>query len=241
MTNPAQLNVGQLVSGQLVTASETDNFHTWQISLEPGNYHLIADAWPANEEFDTVGLRLTSLGISTSEDELLVSDSEAGYEVRLNHFLAIETPQTLTLRVEKSFDNIHSYVMGVLPNGSAVPSPTFTRCLPINQISLDSTQSVSLGAVNSRDDQVWYRLDLPGGESTISAVTSSAESATLGYGFILFDQFGEHSSSDRISADSEFSTSLTTRDTFLRDDPGPVWLRLANSFNNPITVEFTVN
>lgn len=211
------------------------------MTLEPGNYHLVADASTLEEPKTALGLTIDALGNTTAEDEQLASDSAFAHEVRLYEFLEIQATRTLTLNLDARIDTITNYSLGIFANGTAVPSPTFEDCLPVNTLSVDTTQSVTLEESSSREDQVFYRVELEEQEYVLDASTSSIENTTLGYSFVLLDQFGQTNREEAVTSDSEFSNILTTSDTFDRESIGSVWLRVENRFDDDVIVEFTVS
>ena len=242
LNSPPELFVNQVVQGQLVPGSTTDNFHVWQISLEPGNYHFIADGSTLSDESGTVGITIDSLGETTGDRAFLAGDSEAGFDVRLYEYLEIQSAQTLRFSVEVSFNKIHNYQLGIFSNGSAVPSPWLTRCLPINPLSIDTTQSVTVPGRLTRDGEIWFSVDLDAGAYRLDASTSVAESQAIGYGFSLFNEFGQSDTRVSISRDSEAGTFVITSDTFENQTPGTQWFRVSNSFSDPdLQVEFTLS
>jgi len=244
LATPTELLVGEVVRGQIVPGSTTENFDLWQISLEPGNYHLVADTSDLGDETSAIGIKIESIATSTSDNVTLASGSEAGFDLRIYEYLEIQAAQTMTLKVEASFNSIHNYTLGIIRNGEAVPSPSFERCLPINALSVDSTQSVALPGFATRAEQRWYLIDLPAGGYQLDASTNSAESRAIGYKFDIVDQFGQQERFESIAAESVAGTLLTSSDKFERDGNSPSWIRLSNAFSGSrgdITVEFTVS
>lgn len=240
--SPAEFFVGEPVDGQLVPGSDSNSSHIWQITLEAGNYHLVVDTFDIPDPMSTVGISVTSLGAATADNEDLLTGIDFSFDLRSFEFLEIRNPQVLTLRVDARFDQIHNYTMGIFANGTAVPSPTFNRCQPVNFLALDTTQSVTLENSTSRDDDIFYRLELTSGEFILNASTSTPEDSLLGYQFDLLTGFGETQDPFVISTDSEFASSLVTSDSFENSFEGTAWLRLRNLFSNDdddITVEFT--
>lgn len=240
---PAELFVGELAKGQLIPNSTTDNFHVWQITLAPGNYHLVADASDLAIGTSAIGIGIESLGVSTSDNVNLVSDAVADFDIRLYEYLEIQSAQTLTLKVESLYDTIHDYTFGIFSNGSAVPSPTFERCLPITTVSLDSTQSVVLAGAATRANDNWYLVDLAAGGYQLDASTNSTVSDAIGYSLRVLDQFGQHDRFETVSSDAVAGTLLTTSDTFERDGNSSSWVQMRNLYTNSDderTVEFTI-
>lgn len=241
INNPAEFFVGEPVDGQIVPGSDNNSFHVWQIALEAGNYHLVVDAWVNLDEFSAIGIELTSLATASADEELILIDSLAGLDLRSYEYLEIRNPQVLTFRVEIPFNQIHNYTLGIFENGTAVPSPTFNRCLPINSLALNTPQSVTAPGSSSREDDVFYQLELDSGEFILNASTSSAEFAAIGYQFNLLTGFGQNSRSQIITQASDAGTILTSSDTFENSFDGTVWLRLRNAFTDDSTVEFTLS
>jgi len=243
VTSPPEFFVGEPVNGQLAPDSTTDNFHVWQIALEPGNYHFVADTWDGEAEKTAIGIEIESLGETTADNERIAADTEFTYDLRVYEYLEIQSAQVLTLKVDAAYDEIHNYTMGIFQNGTAVPSPGFNRCLPINALSLDSTQTATVGGDNDRENSAWYQINLSSGEYTINASTSSVEDDAIGYEITVFDEFGQGSDGERVSTDSEFGNLLTTSDTFVLDTDGSVWIQLRNAYSaedDALVVEFTV-
>ncbi len=235
---PAQFNVGEVVQGQIVPNSTDSNFHVWQVAIEPGNYHLVADTWLVDDGKGAMGLKIESLGATSADDEQLVGESEFAYDLRMYEYLEIQAATTLTLKIETLHDSIHNYTLGIIPNGTAVPSPTFTRCLPINVLSTDSTQSVTLVDTVTRADQLWYRVDLEKVEYVLDVSLRSAEKDAIGYTFELLQPFGNDES--QIVGESAFDFILSSSDVFEPDVAGPAWIRVGNLHDSEPQMEFTV-
>ena len=240
LTAPTPMTVGEPVSGQLVPGSVDQNFHTWQVTLEPGNYHFIADGSTLEEGVSSIGLEFTSLGATTDEDEPLSFGVEGGYDLRSYEYLEIQAAQTLTIKVEAVYDSIHNYTFGIFPNGTAVPSPTIDNCLPITALSVGSPQSIPLDAADTREDDRWYLIDLESGQYQLDASTSSAEATSLGYTFDRFTQFGQSDSEDTITFEVVNGTELSSSDKF-EAVLGHAWIRASIVYNDTRTVEFTVS
>ncbi len=235
---PAQFNVGEVVQGQVVPNSTDSNFHVWQVSIEPGNYHLVVDAWTVDDEAGLIGLEIDSLGATSSEDERLVYETENGYDLRIYEYVEIQAATTLTLKIESVYDEIQNYTLGFIPNGTAVPSPSFTRCLPITALSTGTTQSFTAVESETRADQLWYRMDLLKEEYVLEASASSATKGLIGLEFEILAPFGD--SEKRITYGTTNDFVLTTSDTFEPDVAGPAWIRFNNIYNTEPAVEFTV-
>ena len=241
LTAPTPLTVGIPVRGQLVPNSPDQDFHTWQVTLEPGNYHLVADANTiAQDGRSAIGLTFESLGATTDENERLASGSVAGFDYRLYEYLEIQTAQTLIIRVEASFDEIHNYTFGIFPNGTAVPTPFIERCLPITPLSIDSPQSVVLDNNLTRADDRFYIIDLESRQYQLDASVRSAERAAIGYSFDLLSEFAQSDTIERITSDSVAGTELITSETF-QVALGTYWIRARISFDVTRTVEFNVS
>ena len=241
LTAPTPLTVGEPVRGQLVPGSPDENFDTWQVTLEPGNYHLVADASTLETEGTSIiGLELVSLGPSTDENVTLVSDSTIAFDLRIYDYLEIQAAETLTIKVETIRDGIHNYTFGIFPNGTAVPTPFIENCLPVNTIGIDSTQSVVLDEPETRGDNILYKIDLQSRQYQLDATARSAESDVIGFAFDLLREFGQTDEEEIISSDSVIGTSLVTRDTF--EVPlGTYFIRARNTRFDTRTVEFTVS
>ena len=238
---PAELFVGELVRGQLVPDSATDDLHVWQVDLEPGSYHLVADASVSNGDPSApIRLSLESLGSSPVDLGQTVTGVEAIFDLRITRFLEITSAQTLTFTVQAQADDSHDYTLGVFSNGSAVPGPAFERCLPITPLSLDSTQSVTVPFQQTREDDLWYSINLERGSYRLDASTSSA--ALAGYDFSLYSGFGKTDSLEVISLDTAADTSFATSDTFEVERDGLLWIRLSNTVAaSDGNIEFTVS
>ncbi len=131
---------------------------------------------------------------------------------------------------------MHNYTLGFTPNGTAVPSPAFTRSLPI--LSTDSTQSFTAVESETRADQLWYRMYLLKEEYVIDASASSATKTLIGLEFDILAPFGD--SEKRIAYETTNEFVLTTSDTFEPDVAGPAWIRFENVYSTEPAVEFTV-
>lgn len=241
LTNPKQLNVGEPVRGQLVPDSSSNNFHVWQSSVQPGNYHLIVDTSLASEESTNLGITVTSLGATTPDDVRLVSDRENGFDMRAYKFLEIQEATTLKLKLEAVYDSIHNYTMVLIPNGSPVPSPTLEDCLSITTTSVGTTEVATLTDTQKRNDQPWYRIDLADQEYKIDASTNIDSSVNMGYRIVVLEQFGQADLEQTVTNERVNSTNLITSDTFKPESTGSVWLRVENIYRNDLNVELTVN
>lgn len=231
------MSVNQLVQGQLVEGSTILNYDLWEITLQPGNYHLVADYWNADLEFGAVGLEINSL--ADGDEQRLGRDSLAGYDGRLYSFLTIENPTTLSLKIDPVHDSAMNYVMGIFANGATVPSPRFINCPPATRIGLNEPQSLLLPTVDRVDDFQWFRMTLTAGVYFLDASMNSVEDIAMGYEFELLDRFGEDESVSRISRESGFTNLLMTTDQFTVLENIDVWIR-ARSVHDDKTVEFTV-
>lgn len=241
LTAPSPLTVGEPVRGQIEPDSVDNDFHTWQVSLEPGNYHLIADVSVLKEGQDSIGLKIQTLGAPSAENQDLAADFHSGLDLRIYKFLEIRTAQIMTLQVDAGYNSIHNYTMGIFSNGTAVPSPTIERCLPVNALSLDTTESVDLESDDSREDDRWFRIDLTEQEYLLDASTTSTETTSIGYEFELFEQFGQTSETQTITAEFLSGTALTSSDTFEPETAGTSWIRLRNGYDGLRTVVFTIS
>jgi len=223
--------VGELVSGQIVPNSITDKFHFWQVTLEPGNYHLLADASGAGDEGSEIGITIVLVGRSIPNDLTLASGSSENYDLRVYNYLEIQNTETMTIAVEPLRNRVHNYTLGIFRNGTAVPSPTFERCLPIKPLSLDTTESVVVPSKDTRAEDRWYLIDLAEGKYQLNASTSSVEREPLGYSFDIVDQFGQNERYETKTHTTEIDTLITSIDTFDRDGESPTWIRLGNVYN----------
>jgi len=237
---PTPLTVGVPVRGQLVPNSPDQNFDTWQVTLEPGNYHLIADASTLEDGKGLMGLEIESLGATTDENERLARVTDVGFDLRIYEFLEIQAAQTLTIRIAPVFDSIHNYTFAIFPNGAAVPSPSIERCLPITPLSVGSPQSVVLDGNDTREDDRFYIIDLESRQYQLDASVRAAERRLLGYEFSLFSEFGQSTSEERITRETESGTELITSDTF-EVGLGTYWIRARSVFDGSRAVEFTVS
>ena len=238
---PAELFVGQVVRAQIVPGSASDDFHVWQVALEPGSYHLVADASLSNGDPTPLRLRLESIGSSSVDLEQAQTGAVALFDLRVINFLEITSAQTLTFTAEAQADVSHDYTLGIFSNGSAVPSPGFERCLPITSLSLDSTQSVTVPSQRIREDNFWYSINLESGTYRLDASTSSASIAVLGYDFTVFSGFGETASLEVVTLGVAADTFFATSDTFEVERDGLIWIRLSNTAaTTDRDIEFTV-
>jgi hypothetical protein len=239
VNNPTLISTEQLVKGQLSEDSSVLSFDVWQISLQPGNYHLIVDSWMVSEESGSHGVRVTSLGDTTDNDERLMSTAASGFSERGYEFLEILNPTTMRVKVEPTYGETMNYVMGIFPNGSSVPSPRFTECPSITTLSLETTASVPLNELTDAEDQRWFRLDLGEGVYTLDVSLQSGESP-LGYRVELMQQFGEDES-ERVASEAASTTPVTSSDEFTVLNDGDVWLRVENVYRTSGNLELTVN
>lgn len=246
LDTPTQLTVGVPVAGQIVPDSNVDNFDLWQVTLEPGSYHLVVDATTLEDDIGLIGIEIETLATETAENATLVSQSENGnFDLRQYVFLEIQETQTLPFTVEAFGDDTHNYTLGIFSNGSAVPSPNLNpaNCVEVATLSLDSTQAPFLPGSQTRDDDLWFVIDLPAGGYQIDASTSNAESTLTGYEIAIFDQFVEQSTEELVSIDFDDTTLLETSDTFQREGNSATWVRLRNLLTDSgdgRIVEFTI-
>lgn len=238
VSNPTLISTEQLVQGQLSEDSTTLSFDVWQVDLQPGNYHLIVDSWMASEESGTHGVRVTSLGETTDDDERLMSTAASGFSERGFEFLEILNPTTLRLKVEPTYGETMNYVMGVFPNGGSVPSPRFTDCPSITTLSLETTVSVPLNELTASEDQRWFQLNLAAGDYTLDVSMQSSESP-IGYRVELMQQFGEDES-ERVASEAASTTPVTSSDQFTALNDGDVWLRVESVYSTSGNLELTV-
>lgn len=239
VNTPATILTEQLVQGQLAEDSGVLSFDVWQVELQPGNYHLILDSWLASREFGYHGVRVTSLGETSDDDERLVRSAASGFSERAYEYLEILNPTTLRLKVEPSYNATMNYVMGVFPNGVSVPSPRFTDCPATTRASLDTTSSVTLSDLNSAEDYRWFQMNLNAGVYTLDASVQSSDRYT-GYRVELMQRFGEDTS-DRVASVSNPATSVNSSDEFTVLDDGEVWFRVENAYSSDGNFEITVS
>jgi len=250
---PTEFTVGVPIAGQVVPGSNTEDLDVWQITLEPGNYHLIVDASTLEENGGDIDINIDiDTPTATADSEFLSPDFESvdDFDLRLYDFMEIEATQTLIFTVESANEDLHNYTLGIFANGSAVPSPKLdpANCLEITTLSLDSTQAPFLPGSQTRDDDLWFVIDLPAGGYQLDASASSTEFG-IGYVFSIFDQFVENSTEEVVTDETNLNTadaevnSLQTSDNFQRDGNSLTWVRLRNFFgdiDDGITVEFTI-
>ena len=238
VTAPTTISTEQLVQGQLAEGSAVLNFDVWQIDLQPGNYHLVVDSWMASRELGYHGVRVTSLGETSDDDESLLSSAAQGFDERAYKYLEILNPTTMKIKVEPAYSETMNYVMGIYPNGASVPSPRFTDCPTTTRASLDTTTSVTLNDMNSTEDYRWIQLYLSAGVYTLDTSMQSSEAYT-GYNVELIQRFGEDES-ERVAREANSGTSVTSSDQFTALDDGEVWLRVENVYSNSGNLELTV-
>ena len=239
LNSPTVISTEQLVQGQLSEDSTTLNFDVWKIDLQPGNYHLLVDSWMATEESGAHGVRVTSLGDTTEDDERIMSTGTSGYSERGYEFLEILNPTTLRIKIEPTYGETMNYVMGIFPNGSSVPSPRFTDCPSITTLSLDTTSAVALNELTSAEDQRWFQVNLGAGDYTLDISMQSGESP-IGYRAELMQQFGEDES-ERVASETASTTPVTSSDQFTAINSGEVWLRLESVYRTSGNLEVTVS
>lgn len=244
-TTPTEFFAGQLVQGQLLEDSPVLDSDLWRITLEPGNYHLIADIALADGSTGTTGLQIDS--VTADGDERILSASSGGeFDVRGYEYLAIDVTTTFTLRVTPVFDEIQTYQMAIIPNGTAVPSPRFTLCPAITPTSLDTTQTITeFSAIESIDDFRWFSVDVPAGLYSIDATgTVPAVGGVLAYSFDLFERFGEVDTNTFIGGTSSATTVdgpvLSETFDFTASDNAVVWIR-AGHRSETINLELTIS
>jgi len=238
---PTAFTVGQLVQGQLVKESSVLNFDVWQVDLPAGNYHLIVDGWEASDldEIASVGVRVTSLGDTPDNDEDLYFEPISGRYTRGYEYLEIIDATTMTMKVEPIYDEAMNYIMGLIPNGSAVPVPRFSRCPSIERISLNETQSLTLPELSNDSDYRWFQLNLDAGVYKIDA-TMESSNRPLGYRFTLFQRFGDRDIDEGVVFEVSSNSPINSSDQFTVLDNAEVFLRVNNAYNNDEILEFTV-
>lgn len=100
-----------------------------------------------------------------------------------------------------------------------------------------------LPALQSREDQIWYKSALSNGQYVLDSSTSVAERNAIGYRFDLFTGFGELSNSSLISLETQFTDSIVSSKEFENATEGEVWIRLQNISRlegDDLEVEFTI-
>ena len=197
-STPTEMFANQLVQGQLRQNSTELSADLWEVTLEPGNYHLVADVSIANGKRNTHGITISSV-TSDGQNKLLTGISN-GYDMRVYRYLEIDVAQKLALKVEPGGPEILTYQLALISNGRAVPSPRFTLCPAISTISLNELATIpGFSKIRTIDDYRWFSVKIPAGLYMLEVTgTTSDNSGTLSYAFDLFERFGEHSQFEKI-------------------------------------------
>ena len=236
-TTATPFTLNEVVRGQLIDGSTVLNFDLWQITLEPGNYHLITDSVTVSGELESVGVSIDS--VTGEGDERLLFSVDNDFDTRGYEFLEIVNTETLTLRVEPVFNEALNYELAIYANGAAVPTPRFTRCPPATTISLGETQALEISNLTSIDDYRWFRMNLPAGVYTLDAAAPGVQGETFAYTFDLFQRFGDADLESQIGFDVAAGDDLSNSFQFTVLDNNDIWIRVRAS--NDRNIEFTVN
>ena len=241
---PTAMFVNQVVQGSLLEGSAVSDVDLWQVTLEPGNYHLVADVSQANGERGTVGLEINS--VTPAGDTILASDSvSAEFDIRTYEYLQIDVTQTLTLKVEPLGNEIHDYQLAIYRNGTAVPSPRLTLCPAVTAISLDETRSIpDFPEVRTFEAFRWFSLDVQAGTYSMDITGStSADAGAISYRALLFERFGEEAS---VSNPGDTFAEISNNGPVLSDsyelnvrENGVIWIRMDNR-RETINMELTI-
>lgn len=242
-STPTEMFANQLVQGQLLHDSTVLNADIWQVTLEPGNYHLVADASVANGKSSGIGLTINS--VTSDGQDRLISVHTNDFDVRSYEFLEIDVAQTITLKVEPRGTNILTYQMALISNGNAVPAPRFTLCPAISEISLNQPQRIpGFSKIRTIDDHRWFGVNIPAGLYALDVTGKSSDSdARIAYTFDLFERFGEFGQANRLGQHSSYVSregpiATNSYEVSARHN-SVVWIR-ARDAADLIDVEFTL-
>jgi len=242
MSAPAAMTTGQLVSGIIEPGSATNTVHYWSIALEPGDYHVVLDSKRVDDSLNSLGIRLSELHAEGGVTDLFDGNSEFDYRSRSHGFFSVVVARTLLLRLTPSF-GAQNYTLGIFANGSTVPSPFFGDCPTIKPLSTDTTEALILPEEGSSTGDRWYRISLAAGTYTFSsqAARTDGSNGRVHYKITQVDQFGQVGRTVEFGSVDEAGplTSINSAD-LIRDNAGPVWIRIQNLFTE-LKLEFTLN
>jgi len=238
---PTAMTTGQLVSG--IIKSGPDNIeHYWSVALEPGDYHVVLDSKRVDGDFSSLGLRFSELHADGRISDLFSGNSEFDYRSRSHGFFTVVVARSLLLRLTPSF-GAEDYTFGIFANGSAVPSPLFSDCPTIKPLSLDTVEALFLPEEGSSAGDRWYLANLTAGSYALNswAARTDGSNSRVHYKITQADQFGQRDRTVEFGSVDE-AGPVTNIDSaeLIRDDSGPVWIRIQNLFTE-LSMEFTLN
>jgi len=239
---PTAFTTGQVVKGRIDPDSATNTEHFWSVDLQPGYYHVVLESSRVDKDWSNLGIVLTDLrGFESEDDEEVLRGNEIDYRSRYNAFIEVEQARTMVLRAAPNH-RAEDYAFAIFENGSAVPSPFYSNCPDITTISLGTTQSLTLPESNSIADDRWYQIELDAIDHVLqsSAARTDGRDSNIQYRFRTLDQFGQSSRVTETGRVNEIGVTATGSGPVNRTEPGNVWIRLVNDFQE-IAMEFTLN
>jgi len=233
-TAPAGFLVDTLVGGRLSRNSTDDNEHFWTTQLEAGIHYLVMDSGTTTGRDGSLGLQVDSIDGNGDVIEQLLRTTKVDNRIRVASRLILTAPTTLRLRISPVF-GLEEYLFGIFLNGSPVPSPFFSNCPTIRNLSLATTETFSLGPANDPEtNEVWFETTLEDADHslTTTATIPNGDERNIIYSARFYSQFGQDSRETDVLSANEIGTTLESSGSFAPISAGTHWIRFRNGAAN---------
>lgn len=235
INEPALFSLNSIIGGRIDPEAVANKTHYWNVDLVAGNYHLVLDSATIDGRDTNIGLEITELDLSGVEIKRLIRVNKIDKRIREHLFLEVETDRTLRLRIEPKF-NAEDYFIGIFQNTFAVPSPHFTDCFPVENMTIGVTQNIAL----ANDDEQWFTIDVNAKDYklTVDAARTDGKKSNIIYEITTLDRFGQASREKRIIRGNEIDTFISLTGMLNVTESGSQWVRVRNA-NPPLTLDVT--
>jgi len=154
--------------------------------------------------------------------------------MREHAFIEVKSDRTLRLKIQPVHD-AEEYFFGVFENPLAVPSPHYTNCFPIGNMTVDVTQNLDMVS----DDEQWFTIELDKKDYklTVDAAPTDGKQNNIQYKVTTLDRFGQVSREERVIFGNEIDTSVRLTGVLNVTEPGSKWVRVRNE--KPLTLNAT--
>jgi len=234
---PGLFDVGTIVTGQVDPNSELNQANFWNVPVIAGGYHLVIDSTRVDGRRSNIGMIVNVLDEFGVEQSRVIRGNEISSRNRAHAFLTFSADTTLRVQIETNFA-AENYVLGLFANGTSVPSPYFTDCPSIANLSLNMPLVVELDTMDQVGGEQFLRVDAaPANYRLIlDAVRADGLRSNIIYSIETRDQVGQAARGSRIVNVNDIGT--TNRSTALVDttDLGEHWLRFDNR-NDALSIE----
>ena len=232
--DPAKFSPNSVVGGRIDPEAITNKIHYWDVSLVAGSYHLVLDSATIDGRDTNIGLEVTELDLSGVEIERLIRVNKIDKRTREHAFIEIKSDRTLRLNIQPVHD-AEDYFIGVFENTLAVPSPHYTNCFPIGNMTVGVTQDIDMPS----DDEQWFTIDFDkkNYKLTVDAAPTDGKENNIQYKVATLDRFGQVSREELVILGNEIDTFSRLTGMLNITEPGSKWVRVRNK--KPLTLNAT--